>query len=315
MRALYVPASGQPAILGELPVPTPKEEEVLVRVRAAGLNPFDNHIAAGMLEQLMVHQYPLVLGRDASGVVEALGAGVDDFEVGDEVITHVPFTSPFEAGTIAEYVVVPAFAVALKPVGLDFVSAAALPLAAGAARELIDVIDAKPGQVVLVNGGSGGVGRFAVQLLADRGVTVVSTASPSTAGRVRELGALHVVDYTVGAVGSQVRALYPEGVDAMINLTGYVLEDVPLDAVRRGGSVGAVTQVPDDATRAAWGFSGGGVMASPTGDTISVLAQLADAGSLRVDVVRVLRLDEAAEGLSAIESGRAHGKLVVDLSL
>ena len=315
MRALFIPASGEPATLAELPTPTPGPGEVLLRVRAAGLNPFDNHIAAGMLEQLMEHRYPLVLGRDAAGVVEAVGAGVTDVAVGDEVLGHVPFTSPFEAGTIADHVVLPAEAVAPKPHDLDFVAAAALPLAAGAARALVRAVDPQPGQVVLVNGASGGVGRFAVQLLALAGATVVATASPTSADRLRTLGATHVVDYTAGPVAEQVRALYPDGVDALINLNGWVLEQVPVDAVRRGGVVRTVTQAPDDAALAERGLTGGQMMNSPSRSDLAPLAELAASGALQIDIARVLPLEDAQTGLDDIEAGSAHGKIVIDLTL
>lgn len=315
MRALFVPASGQPATLAELPIPTPGAGEVLLRVRAAGLNTFDNHIAAGALEQFMEHRYPLVLGRDAAGVVETVGDGVSDVKVGDEVLAHVPFTSPFEAGTLAEFAVLPASQLAPKPHGVDFVSAAALPLAAGAAQALVAGIDPKPGRVVLVNGASGGVGRFAVQLLAQLGATVVATASPATADRMRELGATYVIDYTAGPVAKQVLALYPDGVDALINLTGWTLDAVPVDAIRRGGVARTVTQIPDDATIAERGLSGGQIMASPDGGVLDSLAQQAATGELEIDVVRVVSLTDAHAGLDSIQAGQAHGKIVVDLSL
>ena len=315
MRALFVPASGQPMTLDGLPTPTPGTGEVLIRVKAAGLNPFDNHIAAGALEQFMQHSYPLVLGRDVSGIVEAVGDDVHVFAVGDEVFGHVPFTEPFEVGTIAEAVVLPASQVAVKPVDLDFPSAAALPLAAGAARALGDGIDPKPGQVVLVNGASGGVGRFVVQLLAQLGVTVVATASPASAARVAELGATHVVDYTAAPVAGQVLALYPDGVDALINLTGWTLDAVPVEAVRRGGVARTVTQIPDDATILARGLTGGQVMASPDGSVLAPLAQQAAAGELQIDISRVVSLEAAQSGLESIEAGAVHGKVVVDLSL
>ncbi len=279
MRALFVPASGQPASLTDLPVPTPGAGEVQVRVQAAGLNPSDNHIAAGALEQIMEHRYPLVLGRDVAGVVEAVGDGVRGVAVGEEV------------------------------------AAAALPLVAGAARALVDGVDPQPGDVVLINGASGGVGRIAVQLLAQLGVTVVATASPATADRMRELGANDVVDYTAGPVAEQVRALHPDGVDALINLNGWVLEQVPIGAVRSGGVVRTVTQVPDDATLAAHGLTGGQVMASPTGSILAPLAEQAASGLLQVDVFRVLPLGQAQAGLAEIEAGNVHGKIVVDLSL
>lgn len=199
MQAVHVPASGQQAALAELPAPTPGAGEVLIQVRAAGLNPFDNHIAAGWLEAMLEHRYPLVLGRDASGVVEAVGQGVTDVAVGDEVIAHVPF-GPVERGTLADHVVLPASSVAAKPAELDHVTAAALPLAAGAALTLIDAVDPQPGQVV------------------------------------------------------------------------HALEDVPVDAQ-------------------------------------------AAAGTLQVDVARVVPMGEALEALADIAAHRAHGRIVVDLSL
>lgn len=312
MRAVHVPASGEQATLAEVPTPTQGAGEILLRVRAAGLNPFDNHIAAGWLEPMLEHRYPLVLGRDASGVVEAVGEGVTGLTVGEEVIAHVPF-GPMEVGTLAEYVVLPANSVAAKPVGLDHISAAALPLAAGAALTLIEAVDVRAGQVVLVNGASGGVGRFVVQLLAQRGITVVATASPDSTARMQELGASDVIDYTAGPVAQQVKELHPDGVDALINLVGYTLEDVPLDALRPGGAVRTVTQVPDDATIADRGLTGGGVIASPDRSVIAPLAAQAADGTLQVDVARVTSLADALAGLDDIAAHRAHGKIVVDL--
>ncbi len=125
MRALHVPAAGAQPELGDLPTPAPAAGTVLVRVKAAGLNPIDNGIAAGMMAGMMPHEYPLVLGRDAAGIVEAVGSGVDGIAVGDEVIGHVLLAPPIQAGTIAEYAVFPAATVVPKPAGLDFETAAA----------------------------------------------------------------------------------------------------------------------------------------------------------------------------------------------
>lgn len=315
MRALFLPASGEQPTLAELPVPTSGAGEVLLRVRAAALNPLDNHIVAGALEQVFEHRYPLVLGRDASGVVEAVGAGVDDVAVGDEVLGHVLFEPPFQAGTVVEYAVVPARTVVPKPADLDHVTAAALPLAGGAARMVVDAINLQPGQVVLVNSASGGVGRYAVQLLGQLGLTVVAIAAPADAERLRELGATEVVDFTAGSVATQVRTAHPDGVDALINLAGYTLAEVPLDAVRSAGVVCTTTQVPDADTLAARQLSGGGIIASPTRDVIAPLAEQAAKGELQVDVYRVLSLGHASDGLAELAAGRAHGKIVVDLSL
>jgi len=313
MRALHVPAAGEQAQVSELPIPTVTQGTVLIRVKAAGLNPIDNAIAAGMMAQMMPHEYPLVLGRDAAGVVEAVGAGVDHVQVGDEVFGHVLLAPPIQAGTLAEYALLPAAAVAPKPAELDFVTAAALPLAGAAAVAAVDAIDPQPGQVVLVNGASGGVGAYAVQLLARRGVTVVATGTSEDTERLSSLGASTIVDFTAGPVAEQVRATYPKGVDALVNLTGFTADDVPLDAVRSGGKVSTSTGAPDEQTLAAAGLTGTTIMAQPVREVTARLAEQAAAGNLRVDVNSVLRLENAAEGLAAIAAGNARGKTVVTL--
>ncbi|WP_448612819.1 NADP-dependent oxidoreductase [Modestobacter sp. URMC 112] len=312
MRALHVPAAGAQPQLGEVPTPQPTEGTVLVRVKAAGLNPIDNAIAAGFLTQMgLPHEYPVVIGRDAAGVVTAVGTGVDHVAVGDEVLGHVLLAPPISAGTLAEYAVLPAAAVTRKPAGLDFTTAAALPLAGAAAVQSIEAIDPQPGQTVLVNGASGGVGSFAVQLLAARGVTVVATGKPEDADRLTALGAARVIDHTAGPVADQVRAAYPDGVDALISLYGMDPSGTPIGAVRSGGKVAGVAAVPDEATLAAAGLTGSSVMAMPTREVLAPLAEQAAAGDLTVAVSDVLSLEQAPEGLGRLATGGAGGKLVV----
>ena len=313
MKAVHVPAPGQPPRLGELPIPEVAAGTVLVRVKAAGLNPIDNGIASGMLAQMLPHEYPLVLGRDAAGVVEAVGAGVDHVTVGDEVFGHVLLAPPIRHGTLAEYALLPAAAVVAKPAGLDFVTAAALPLAGAAAAAAVDAIGLQPGQVVLVNGASGGVGSYAVQLLAARGATVIATGTAADRDRLIGLGAGTVIDRTAGSVVKQVRAAYPDGVDALVNLAGSSAADVPLAAVRTGGAVATTTMAPDAAALTAAGLTGGGIMAMPVRETTGPLAEQAAAGILQVDVATVLPLDQALEGLATIAAGHARGKIVVTI--
>jgi len=195
MRALHIPAAGEQAVLSGIPTPTVPEGSVLIRVKAAGLNAIDNMVAGGGLAGMMPHEYPVVLGRDAAGVVEAVGAGVDHVAVGDEVFGHVLLAPPIQAGTLAEYAVLAAAAVSTKPAGLDFVSAAPLPLAGAAASAAVDLVEAQAGQTVLVNGASGGVGSYAVQLLAAKGATVIATGTSEDTDRLKGLGASIVVDY------------------------------------------------------------------------------------------------------------------------
>src|SRR3954454_12300536 len=307
MRALHVPAAGEQPQLSDLPVPEVTEGTVLVKAKAAGLNPVDNATAAGMIPP----EYPLVLGRDAAGVVEAVGAGVDHVAVGDEVIGHQLLAPPLCQGTLAEYALLPAAAVTPKPASLDFATAAAIPLAAAAAVATIEAVDPQPGETVLVNGASGGVGSYAVQLLAARGVTVVATGAPADTDRLTDLGATTVVDFAAGPVTEQVRAGYPDGVDALVNLAGFTTEDVPLAAVRTGGRVSTTTNAPDADALAAAGLTGGGVMAGPLREVVAPLAEQAAAGMLKVDVATVLPLEQATEGLATLASGQARGKIVV----
>lgn len=313
MYALHVPAAGEQPRITDLPVPQIQPGHVLVKVKAAGLNPLDNLLASGMLAAMMPHEYPLVLGRDAAGIVEAVGAGVEHLAVGDEVFGHVPLAPPIQAGTLAEYVLLPAANVAAKPAGLDFVTAAALPLASAAASAAVEAIAPRPGDVVLVNGATGGVGSYAVQLLAARGVTVVATGTEADIERLTRLGATAVVDYTGGPVVDQVRNAYPDGVHALVNLVGNSPDDVPLAAVAKDGKVATTTMAPDADTLAAAGLTGTSVFVTPGRETLLPLAEQAAAGALTVEIATVLPLQQAADGLATLAAGPAKGKIVVNL--
>lgn len=315
MRALHVPSPGDRPTLGELPMPEVGEGGVLIRVRAAGLNPIDNLLAAGAMAGLIPHEYPLVVGRDAAGVVEAVGAGVDHVRPGDHVLGHVLLAPPIQAGTVAEYAVLPAASVSKLPDGMDFATAAAIPLASAAASAavaaLADVL--RPDVVVLVNGASGGVGSYVVQLLAAEGVLVVATGTAADTDRLRGLGATDVVDHTAGPVAAQVLAAYPDGVDALVNLAGTTADQVPLAAVKQGGVVSFTTMGPDEESLAAAGLVGRKVMAHATREVTGPITQQVADGKLQVSVDQVLDLDRAAEGLATLAAGAARGKIVVVL--
>ena len=311
MRALHVPTAGAQPELGEVPTPSAGAGTVLIRVKAAGLNAIDNALAAGMMAGMLPHEYPLVLGRDAAGVVEAVGDGVEGISVGDEVLGHVLLAPPVQAGTIAEYAVLPAAAVVPKPAALDFTTAAAIPLAGAAAAQAVDAVDPQPGQTVLVNGADGGVGSFAVQLLAARGVTVIATGKPESTDRLRSLGAAVVIDRRAGDVAEQVRAAHPDGVDALVNVGGFDPSGVPVGAVRAGGKLSTVTAEPDADTLAAAGVTSTMIMARPTADVVGPLVEQAAAGTLEVSIANVVPFDQAAAALGTLAAGKANGKLVV----
>lgn len=312
MRAVVIPSSGAPAELSSVPVPAAGPGMVLVRVRAAGLNPLDNAIASGALAEMIPHEYPLTLGRDAAGVVEAVGEGVDGIVAGDRVVGHLPMEAPFRAGALAEFVAFSAANVALLPTEVDFATAAALPLAGAAAHAAVTGAAPERGQVMIVNGATGGVGGFVVQLLTAKGVTVAATGTPDDADRLAALGASAVLDYTAGSVVDQARNIHPDGVDGLVELVARAPEHSPLGAVKRGGRISTTTGQPDADAIATAGFGGGTVMADVSGAVIAELVAAAAEGSLTVDVSRV-SLEGALAGLDTIAAGTARGKIVVVL--
>jgi NADPH:quinone reductase-like Zn-dependent oxidoreductase len=311
MRAWNVPAAGAQPTISELPVPEPGPGSVLVRVKAAGLNALDAALAAGYMAQMMPHEYPFVLGRDAAGVVEAVGEGVDHVRPGDEVIGHVLLVPPIRQGTLADYALLPAEAVTPKPSNLDFEAAAALPLAGTAALAAVDAVNPQPGQAVLVVGASGGVGSYAVQLAAARGATVVATGTPDDADRLTKLGATTVVDHTAGSVAEQVRVAYPAGVDALIDLVARTPDGLPLAAVRAGGVVASTAGAADEQALAARGLTGGNLLARASREVVGPLAEQAAAGALTIDIGQTLPFERAGEGLAAFFDGHVRGKTVV----
>jgi NADPH:quinone reductase-like Zn-dependent oxidoreductase len=244
-------------------------------------------------------------------VVAAVGEGVDHLKLGDEVVGHIMLAPPIQVGTVAEYVVLPAAAVAAKPSTLDFVTAAALPLAGAAALSVVNGVDPQPGGTVLVIGAGGGVGSYAVQLLAARGATVIATATAGDTNRLKALGAATVIDYTTGSVDDQVRAAYPDGISALIDLVSYTADTLPLDLVNKGGKVVSTLGAADEDTLGAAGLTGTNVMAAPTSEVIASLARQVVDGTLTVNVTSILSLDQATEGLNTLASGTARGKIVI----
>jgi NADPH:quinone reductase-like Zn-dependent oxidoreductase len=230
------------------------------------------------------------------------------------MIGHMLLAPPVRHGTLGEYALLTAAGVAVKPAGLDFATAAALPLAAGAALAAVEALEVQPGQVVLVAGASGGVGSYAIQLLAARGATVVATGTADDAGRPAKLGAAAVVDYAAGDLAGQLRARYPDGADALIDLVAYAAAALPLDAVRPGGTVASTLGAADDLVLAARKLTGANIMAATTREVIESLAGQVAVGTLTADVSQVLPLDRADEGLAVLARGQARGKIIVRVS-
>jgi NADPH:quinone reductase-like Zn-dependent oxidoreductase len=312
MKAIALEAPDRPAGLVDIPKPEVGETDVLVAVRAASVNGFDVYQASGMLMGMMEHALPTIVGRDFAGVVAAVGPQVNEFAPGDDVFGFIPSIPPLTSGSFAEFVLGgPELVLVRKPAGLDFLDAAALPLAGSAALDLLEAIDGQPGDTVFIVGATGGVGTLAVQLAAGRGLKVIATARPEEEAFVRELGAADTIDYTTGNVSDAVRSRYPDGVAALIDLVDRkdALSEIA-SVVRQGGHVASLLGAVDVEELAGRGIVGHNVNAAPTADKLRRLGELTASGELRVPIQGVYSIEQASDAFKAFQEG-TRGKLIV----
>jgi NADPH:quinone reductase-like Zn-dependent oxidoreductase len=309
MRAVALNEVPSAPAVAEVPSPRPEAGELLVKVAVSSVNGFDAATAAGYLQGMMEHRFPLVVGKDFAGTVEALGEGVEGFAVGDTVF-GVVMKPHLGTGSLAEYVTVPAaYGVAHVPAGLDIEDAGVLGLAGTAAFDSLSALDVADGQTVLISGATGGVGALAVQLAAARGARVIATARRGKdADFVTGLTDADVltVDFT-GDIAAQVRALAPEGVDAIVHLAGDGAQLAEL--LRPGGRIVSTLGLTTDAVTAQ-GVTVHSVMADPNAQTLTALARQAASGALRVSVTATYPLERADEAFAAFGTG-ALGKIAV----
>jgi len=316
MHAMVVNEWGAPDVLtpADVPLPVRANAEVVVKVMAAGVNPIDAKTRAGRGVAAATRSQPTILGYDLSGVVVESPYEAHPLAVGRAVygMTMVPRID----GSYAEYATVPESALSPKPTSLSFTEAAAVPVAALTAWGMVvDVARAHEGQRMLIHAGAGGVGHFAVQLAAYFGAHVTTTGSAPNQGWLRELGASQVIDYTATRFEEHV-----QGVDVVIDLIGNVHDDTgtrSLRVLRPGGLLinaptGSWPTMSDDALEA--GVRATGYKVSPSGATLAILSRLFESGDLRVNVDRVLPLDQAAEAHRLLEQGHTRGKIVLEVA-
>ena len=334
MRALVLSRYGGPehTALTNVPQPSPRTGELLVRVHAAGLNPVDFKTRAGALK--IIHNYPLpiVMGNELSGVVEAVGPGVMRFAKGDRVFARV---NKDIMGAFAEYAVVHEDHAARMPTSLDFPSAAAVPLAAlTALQALRDELRLSADERIFIPGATGGVGTFAIQIAKLLGAHVATTASPRGEALVKRLGADVVIDY------SRERFEYKlSGYDCAFDLLGGDTLTRLWSVLKPGGRVVSIAGMPEPVTarkdlgrgsglaalfwvaslptrlRAArHGLSYRYLFMHPSGADLAYLASLIDAKKLEVVIDRVFSFSEAKEAMAYLETGHAKGKVVLAMS-
>jgi len=306
MRAIVIAEQGAGPALTEMPIPQPAAGEVLVLVRASSVNGFDTAVAAGYLAGMMEHRFPLVLGKDFAGTVAAVGDGVTRFAVGDPVFGVV--TKPFLGdGGFGEYVTVSdQIGITALPESVDVASAGAVGLAGTAAVDALDALAPQAGETVLISGATGGVGAIAIQYAAAAGAQVIATARPGAEAEfVRGLGAAHAVDHT-GDVAAQVRAISPDGVEAVLHLAGDggALAALLTDKGRLASTLGLGAEQHPAATS---------VMANPTAGTLDRLAADIAAGRLTVPVARSYPLAEVPAAFGDFATGTL-GKIAITVA-
>jgi NADPH:quinone reductase-like Zn-dependent oxidoreductase len=305
MRAITYSRYGGSDVLQLTDLPTPKvgPDSVLVRVRAASVNPVDWKVRAGYLDGVLDTVFPVVPGWDVAGVVEKAGLDTPELQVGDEVYGYVR-KDWMQGGTFAELVAAPVRTLARKPASLSFEEAAAVPLAGLTAFQSLERTGVRDGQTVLVHAAAGGVGQFAVQLAVARGARVIGTASSGNHEYLRGLGA-EPVAYGDGLV-ERVRALAPSGVDVVLDYGSDDLVGTTRAVLADGGTVASIV---DAAARDELG--GHYVWVRPNSSDLDALTGLIDAGAVRVDVAQVFDLADAAAAHEASQTGHVRGKVVV----
>jgi len=307
MKAIIAREYGGPDVLKleEVPVPEPKENEILVHVIASGVNPADPLILNGKFAKEFGTHLPLIFGYDIAGVVVKAGAKVTRLKVGDPVYAYLLW-----GGGWAEYCISAEQESAIKPNSISFTDASAVPLAALTAwQALIDIGKIQSGQTVLIHGGSGGVGSFAVQIAKARGARVIATASTANQDLLKQLGADVTIDYTKQKFEDVVHdvdlVLDPVGRDTLARSYGVV---------KKGGIVVTIVSRCDEAELKKHGIGGASLSSHPNAVELAEITKLIQAGKIKPIVTQVLSLTDAVEATAQAETHHTRGKIVLKIA-
>lgn len=332
MKAFMIDKYGKPGVvrLADMPEPVLQDDDVLVEIHAASINPLDLKIRSGEFKLLLPYRLPLIMGNDCSGVVVRVGARVKRFKVGDEV-----YARPHEdrIGTFAERIAIKEDGLALKPKTLSMEEAASIPLVGLTAwQALVEKGQLKKGQKVLIHAGSGGVGTFAIQLAKHLGATVATTASAANADMLKKLGADIVIDYKKDDFATAL-----QNFDLVLDTQGGETLKKSIGVLKPGGKVIGIAGPPDadfaEASGAAWFFkvifgllsyrvrsaakrrdaSYSFLFMRANGDQLGKIAALIDAGVIRPVIDKVVPFAETKEALAYVETGRTKGKVVIKM--
>jgi len=302
---------GEPKMM-TCPVPKCGDNEVLVRIHASGVNPVDDLLRQGDgIFSTLGQKFPIIMGVDFSGTVEKVGKDVIKFKIGDPVYCHKKGGN----GTYAEFAVVPQDWLAIKPKSLKHFEASAVPCAAITAYQvLVESLKIEPGDTVLITGGAGGVGGFAVQMAKHMGARVIATASSEKCDFLRkDLGIEHVIDYKKEDFIKATLALFPKGVDAAFTtIAGETKMKLPL-AVKNNGRIAWISTEEPEGPKLERGITGSLFFAHGDSETLEEIAKLIDASKVKVFIQQRYSFKDADKALNEINNGHTKGKLVIEI--
>ncbi|WP_199295941.1 NADP-dependent oxidoreductase [Trichocoleus sp. FACHB-591] len=309
MKAVRIYAYGGPEVLTyeDVSVPAIAEDDVLIRVHAAAINPVDWKVREGYLQGFIDYDLPLTLGWDVSGVVEAVAENVTTFKPGDEVYSRPDIKRD---GAYAEYIAVKASEVAFKPKTVEHIHAAAVPLAGITAWHcLFESAGLSAGQRVLIHAAAGGVGSYAVQFARWKGAHVIGTASARNQDFLFQLGADEIIDYQTTQFEDVV-----EPVDVVFDTVGGEVQERSWQVVKPGGILVSVVSPPPEEKAAAHQCRSAYVFIQPRADWLTEIAQLIDSGQVKPIVETVLPLSQAVVAHKLSEGGHTRGKIVLQVA-
>ena len=293
---------------GTIDIPELKEGEVLVKIKAAGVNPVDYAVREGYLKDFLPQEFPTIPGWDVAGIIEDRGFSARRFNIGDEVYAYArrPLV---KYGTFAEYIVIPESYLAERPKNISWEEAAGIPLVGLTAyQSMYDVGKLENGQTVLILGASGGVGSLGIQIAKAKGAQVIGVASEKNHSFMQELGADHTIDYKTEHVGEAAKKISPEGVDLIFDCADGETLQQSLSALKPGGKLVSILNRGENLDKSI-DFSY--VFVEPNSSQLDHLREMANAGKLMVHVSKTYTLDEAAEALKQIQTLHTKGKIVI----
>lgn len=302
MKAVQITGYGGPGmiVVGQAPVPEPAPGQVRVRVAAAGLNPVDWKIREGQMREVLPQAFPITLGAELAGIVEATGSGVREFAVGDEV-----HGGTGAIGALAEMALVDVSALAKKPQGMSMAVAAALPVAVATATAALNAGGVSRGTRLLVQAAAGGVGHIAVQLALGRGAEVTALASPDNFGFVKNLGVDRIIDRTAPLAARQ------GGYDVVIAAFGAPPGDMIWGHLNKGGTLVTLLPPAPEEHAASIGARAVFALGTPIGADLEAADALVLAGKLRPIIAKTVGIESVNDAMAEVEAGKVRGKIVV----